>query len=349
MPDIICGTYSRRYLSPCDYSITNTRQYSFDLDDIDIRITVKFEPAEGGQKPIGPGELQPKTSFTISLEKKLEVTGLNKIDEDEYGAAINFNDMHKIGKEIKYQMRPIADAIAAITIGNISPYFIQSQPSENVYFTSGEGEIGIFYIPQGSFSVSVSGNLDFNNIQYELTKLIGAVNNSLLLDGEIGAKLFLRSIEARYHVEQFLLCFACLETVINYCCKIIGVEYGLTSLYNELTKYLNECENGKKKEKLQIFVQNKKYCLTNPSLREKFKMLSEQHSDSNIDEERSIFKTLVSIRNEILHGRRVDIPEAPLISSSGFELSDTNPISSVRYLYIKYLRVLITTVSNDLT
>jgi len=302
-------TLKRTYLNSCDLTFPDGNKiFMGDLElGPGVTLSIQMEP-KGDTAPQSPPQLTNICVITIEGTFRVKSHKLEKMTPSDQLA-----ELHDQGPHFKDRFRPLIDAAVLFLSTGLSPFLFYELKSEFLTMNIGKHFVDFMDRDTSTWYQRLKGKVGSQKLQAAFHHL----NLLKLEDQEIFNTLgksfhwYAIAIERKDPTDSFIAAFAGLEVVL-YTEKLPKSKEHQENLkqIEELIKS-SESEN---KEELLGFIANQKSSILRPPLRLRLETLLTRANSLYKEEELKAFDTVNDIRNELLHGRSIEIPNMPLIA-----------------------------------
>jgi len=272
----------------------------------DVRLFIQMGP-KGEAAPQSPSQLTNICTITVEGTFNVESSQLEKLTPSD-----QLGELHDKGPHFKDRFRPLIDTAVLFLSTGLSPFLFHKLESGILTMNIGKHMVDFMDRDATEWYPGLKGKV-------EPKKLLDAFHNLNLLkreDRETFSTLskafhwYAIAIERKDPTEKFIATFAGLEVVLytEKLPKSPKYQRNLKQI-EELIK-TSESEN---KEELLAFLANRKSSILRPPLRQRLETLLTRANSQDKDPELRAFDTINDVRNDLLHGRSIEIPNMPLI------------------------------------
>jgi len=312
----------RTYLNSCDLTDPDgksTFEKTLELEP-GVTLTMRMEP-KGNSAPDSPSQLTHMCVLKVEGICESEMSELQGFDSQEHSQKLMDESI-----VFRNKFRSFIDATVFFISQVFSPWLFFELKSETIHIGIGNQFMMLLDRHSTPWYPGLKGRIDLKKLE------TGFHNLNLLCQEE---REFLDPFFRAFHwhaiaiertdpIDRFIAAFTGLEVILN------TERLPKNEEYREYLKQicdLIKSSRSDNKDDLLTFFEKQKRALLQPPLRWRLEALLKRANSPDREEELREFDIVNHLRNEILHGRSIELPDIPLIAFNPKPFD--NPLQSV--------------------
>ncbi len=315
--------FRRIYLNSCHLSFPPDERQTFEGSltlEPGVELSIWMRP-KGNEAPDSPPQLTNICEIAIEGRFSVELPKLENLPPSDQLEQLNdqithFRDRYKI----------LMDSAVFFTSIAISPHLFYKLESETLTTSIGKLHRILLDREATEWYPSISGRINLRkfDVIFRNLNLLKQETANILVPLSKACHWYATAIKWKDPTDSFIAGFTGLEVILNteklpevveYRARLKGIENVIKS---------SECEI---KNDLLDFIEKRKSSILQPPLRLRLETLLTRANSPNREEELQAFDEINRIRNELLHGRSIVIPNMPLVVFNPKPFA--NPLQSV--------------------